>query len=66
MQFAIRIDEAEEFQSREQELADAECLKELLMKHSVMKRGGYYVDTPIVQPPLEKFCIYSLWQIPLE
>ncbi|XP_055727116.1 coiled-coil domain-containing protein 141-like isoform X2 [Salvelinus fontinalis] len=39
LEFAIRIDEAEEFQSREQELADAECLKELLMKHSVMKRG---------------------------
>ncbi|CAB1328715.1 unnamed protein product [Coregonus sp. 'balchen'] len=39
LQFAIRIDEAEEFQSREQELADAECLKELLLKHSVMKRG---------------------------
>ncbi|XP_029567482.1 coiled-coil domain-containing protein 141 [Salmo trutta] len=39
LEFAIRIDEAEEFQSREQELADAECLKELLLKHSVMKRG---------------------------
>uniref|UniRef100_A0A8C8F5S8 Ig-like domain-containing protein n=1 Tax=Oncorhynchus tshawytscha TaxID=74940 RepID=A0A8C8F5S8_ONCTS len=39
LEFAIRIDEAEEFQSREQELGDAECLKELLMKHSVMKRG---------------------------
>uniref|UniRef100_A0A8C7SFJ8 Coiled-coil domain containing 141 n=1 Tax=Oncorhynchus mykiss TaxID=8022 RepID=A0A8C7SFJ8_ONCMY len=39
LEFAIRIDEGEEFQSREQELADAECLKELLLKHSVMKRG---------------------------
>ncbi|XP_010878421.2 coiled-coil domain-containing protein 141 isoform X2 [Esox lucius] len=39
LEFAIRIDEAEEFQSRGQELADAEGLKELLMKHSVMKRG---------------------------
>jgi hypothetical protein len=41
LQFAIRIDEGEEFQSREQELADAVCLKELLLKHSVMKRGEY-------------------------
>ncbi|CAB1347174.1 unnamed protein product [Coregonus sp. 'balchen'] len=38
LEFAIRIDEAEEFQSRGQELVDTECLKELLMKHSVMKR----------------------------
>ncbi|XP_041724790.2 coiled-coil domain-containing protein 141 isoform X2 [Coregonus clupeaformis] len=39
LEFAIRIDGAEEFQSRGHELADTECLKELLMKHSVMKRG---------------------------
>ncbi|KAL0963717.1 hypothetical protein UPYG_G00309930 [Umbra pygmaea] len=39
LEFAIRIDEAEEFQSRGQELANAESLKELLLKHSVMKRG---------------------------
>ncbi|XP_062312732.1 coiled-coil domain-containing protein 141 isoform X2 [Osmerus eperlanus] len=39
LEFAIRIDEAEEFQSRGQELEDTESLRELLQTHSVMKRG---------------------------
>lgn len=39
LEFAIRIDEAEEFQSRGQELEDTDGLRELLQTHSIMKRG---------------------------
>ncbi|XP_063069315.1 coiled-coil domain-containing protein 141 isoform X2 [Engraulis encrasicolus] len=39
LEFAIKIDEAEEFQRVGQEVADAESLTQLLQRHSHIKRG---------------------------
>ncbi|XP_041118002.1 coiled-coil domain-containing protein 141-like isoform X2 [Polyodon spathula] len=38
LEFAIRIDEAEDFLQNAQEFQNADCLKELLHKHSYMKK----------------------------
>ncbi|KAJ8416938.1 hypothetical protein AAFF_G00328160 [Aldrovandia affinis] len=39
LEFAIKIDEAEDFQHGRQELIGTDCLNELLQKHSCMKKG---------------------------
>ncbi|XP_048095477.1 coiled-coil domain-containing protein 141 isoform X1 [Alosa alosa] len=39
LEFAIKIDEAEDFQRVGQEVADADSLSRLLQRHSVIKRG---------------------------
>ncbi|KAG7464078.1 hypothetical protein MATL_G00183460 [Megalops atlanticus] len=39
LEFAIKIDEAEDFQRNTQKLPGTDCLKELLQKHSCIKKG---------------------------
>ncbi|KAJ8352190.1 hypothetical protein SKAU_G00236660 [Synaphobranchus kaupii] len=39
LEFAIKIDEAEDFQHGVQEFTGADCLKEVFQKHSCMKKG---------------------------
>ncbi|XP_051565066.1 coiled-coil domain-containing protein 141 isoform X2 [Myxocyprinus asiaticus] len=39
LEFAINIDEAEDFQSVGQELTSANCMNELLQRHSTIRRG---------------------------